>query len=142
GPLNVLLAGVDLRSGLTPGQQRALHVGDVPSSNSDTLLLIHIADDRSSVTVVSLPRDSWVNIPGHGMNKINAAFGLGGPALMVQTVAANTGLTINDYIEVNFLGFVKVIDALGGVNICLPYPVNDPYSGLALAAGLHHVDGI
>ena len=80
--------------------------------------------------MISLPRDSWVDIPGHGMNKINAAFGLGGPALMVATVAAATGLTINDFIEVNFLGFVKVIDALGGVNICLPYAVNDPYSGL------------
>ena len=61
---------------------------------------------------------------------------------MVKTVAANTGLIINDYIEVNFLGFVKVIDALGGVNICLPYAVNDSYSGLTLAAGMHHVDGI
>ena len=83
GPLNVLLAGVDVRAGLTPAQQRVLHVGDVPSSNSDTLMLIHIAGDRSSVTVVSLPRDSWVFIPGHGMNKINAAFGLGGPRLTV-----------------------------------------------------------
>jgi anionic cell wall polymer biosynthesis LytR-Cps2A-Psr (LCP) family protein len=60
----------------------------------------------------------------------------------VQTVAAATGLTINDYIEVNFLGFVKVIDALGGVNICLPFAVNDAYSGLNLTAGVHHVDGI
>src|SRR5207237_62906 len=81
GPFNVLLAGVDLRAGLTPAQQRVLHVGDVPSYNSDTLMLIHIADDRSSVTVVSLPRDSWVFIPGHGMDKINAAFGLGGPRI-------------------------------------------------------------
>jgi LCP family protein required for cell wall assembly len=94
------------------------------------------------VTVVSLPRDSWVQIPGHGMNKINAAFGLGGPALMVKTVKANTGLTINDFVQVNFLGFVKVIDALGGVNICLPYAVNDSYSGLDLTAGVHHVDGL
>jgi len=142
GPLNVLLAGVDLRSGLTPAQQRVLHVGDVPSSNSDTLMLIHIAADRSSVTVVSLPRDSWVPIPGHGMNKINAAFGLGGPRLTVATVERVTGLTINDFIQVNFLGFVKVIDALGGVNICLPQAVDDPDSGLHLSAGAHHVDGI
>ena len=142
GPLNVLLAGVNLRAGLTPAQQRVLHVGDVPSSNSDTLMLIHIADDRSSVTVVSLPRDSWVFIPGHGMNKINAAFGLGGPSLTVATVERATGLTINDFIEVNFLGFVKVIDALGGVDICLPQSVDDPYSGLHLSAGVHHVNGI
>src|SRR6266516_7450994 len=142
GPLNVLLAGVDLRAGLTPAQQRVLHVGDVPSSNSDTLMLIHTADDRSSVTVVSLPRDSWVFIPGHGMNQINAAFGLGGPPLTVATVERATGLTINDFIEVNFLGFVKVIDALGGVNICLPQAVDDPFSGLHLSAGVHHVNGI
>ena len=76
--------------------------------------------------MVSIPRDSWVNIPGHGMNKINAAFGLGGPKLMVQTVEQATGLNVNDYVEVNFLAFVKVIDALGGVDICLPYALNDP----------------
>ena len=130
GPLNILVAGVDQRSGLTPQQQHALHVGHDVSTNSDTLMLVHVPADHSYLEVVSLPRDSWVNIPGHGMNKINAAFGLGGPKLMVQTVAAATGLTINDYIEVNFLGFVKVIDALGGVNICLPFAVNDAYSGL------------
>ena len=94
------------------------------------------------MSVVSLPRDSWVNIPGHGMNKINAAFGLGGPKLMVRTVEEDTGLTINDYVEVDFLGFVKVIDALGGVDICLPTAVNDSYSGLDLSAGKHHVGGV
>jgi anionic cell wall polymer biosynthesis LytR-Cps2A-Psr (LCP) family protein len=61
---------------------------------------------------------------------------------MVQTVEQATGLTINDYVEVDFLGFVKVIDALGGVNICLPQAVNDAYSGLRLSAGMHHVNGI
>ena len=142
GPLNVLLAGVDVRAGLTRAQQVELHVGRAVSSNSDTLMLIHIAADRSSVTVVSLPRDSWVNIPGHGMNKINAAFGIGGPQLTVATVEQATGLTINDFIEVNFLGFVKVIDALGGVNICLPQAVDDPYSGLHMSAGIHHVNGV
>jgi LCP family protein required for cell wall assembly len=76
------------------------------------------------------------------MSKINAALGLGGPQLMVQTIEQATGLTVNDYIEVNFLGFVKVIDALGGVNICLPYAVDDSYSGLHMSAGEHHVDGI
>jgi LCP family protein required for cell wall assembly len=142
GPLNVLLAGVDQRSGLTRHQQLALHVGDAVSSNSDTMMLIHVSGDRSRVTVISLPRDSWVNIPGHGMSKINAAYGLGGPKLMVQTVEQATSLTINDYVEVDFLGFVKVIDALGGVNICLPQAVDDSYSGLRLSAGPHHVNGI
>jgi LCP family protein required for cell wall assembly len=142
GPLNILVAGVDKRTGLTRYQQARLHVGSTPSTNSDTMMIVHVPADHSSVSVVSLPRDSWVDIPGHGMNKINAAFGLGGPRLMVRTVEQDTGLTINDYIEVNFLGFVKVIDALGGVNICLPYAVNDPYSGLRMSAGKHHVNGL
>ncbi len=142
GPLNILVAGVDVRSGLTPHQQAELHVGHAVSSNSDTLMLVHVPADHRYVQVVSLPRDSWVAIPGHGMNKINSAFGLGGPALMVRTVEQDTGLTVNDYIEVNFLGFVKVIDALGGVDVCLPFAVDDPYSGLHLTAGVHHVNGI
>jgi LCP family protein required for cell wall assembly len=142
GPLNILVAGVDVRAGLTSQQQAELHVGHDVSSNSDTLMVVHVTADHRSVQVIALPRDSWVNIPGHGMSKINAAFGLGGPKLMVSTVEANTGLTINDFIEVNFLGFVKIIDALGGVDICLPYAVDDSYSGLHLAAGMHHVSGI
>jgi LCP family protein required for cell wall assembly len=142
GPLNILVAGVDQRAGLTHHQEVVLHVGNDVSFNSDTLMLMHISADRSRVTMVSLPRDSWVDIPGHGMSKINAAYGDGGAKLMVQTVEQATGLTINDYAEVNFLGFVKVIDALGGVDICLPQAVDDSYSGLNLSAGVHHVDGI
>jgi len=142
GPLNILVAGVDIRSGLTWRQQVLLHVGHVTSHNSDTLIVVHVFADHRHIDAVSLPRDSWVEIPGHGMNKINAAIGLGGPKLMVRTVQAATGLRINDYVQVNFLAFVKVIDALGGVNICLPYAVDDPYSGLHLAAGRHHVNGI
>ena len=142
GPLNVLVAGVDPRTGLTHHDEVVLHVGNDVSSNSDTLMLVHVSADRSRVTVVSIPRDSWVNIPGHGMSKINAAYGYGGARLMVQTVEQATGLTVNDYVEVDFLGFVKVIDALGGVNICLPQALNDAYSGLHLSAGVHHVNGI
>jgi LCP family protein required for cell wall assembly len=143
GPLNIVVAGLDERSGLTPHQQAMLHVGSNQGElDTDTLMLVHVSASHRSVQVVSLPRDSWVNIPGHGMNKINSALGLGGPQLMVQTIEQATGLTVNDYIEVNFLGFVKVIDALGGVDICLPYAVDDPYSGLHMSAGEHHVDGI
>lgn len=142
GPINILLAGVDVRSGLTRRQQRILHVGHATGHNSDTLMLVHIAASRRRIEVISLPRDSWVRIPGSGMNKINAAIGLGGPALMVKTVEQATGLVVNDFVEVNFLGFVKIIDALGGVNVCLPFTVDDPYSGLHLSAGHHHVNGI
>jgi LCP family protein required for cell wall assembly len=142
GPINILVAGIDTRGGLTLHQEVELHVGNAISLNSDTLMLVHIPASHSSVQVVSIPRDSWVNIPGHGMSKINAAIGLGGPSLMVQTVEQATGLTINDYAEVDFLGFVNVINALGGVTICVPYAVDDPDSGLDISAGSHHVDGV
>jgi LCP family protein required for cell wall assembly len=142
GPLNILLAGVDVRRGLSRRQQLVLHVGRATGRNSDTLMVVHITGNHRHIQVVSLPRDSWVRIPGFGTNKINAAFGFGGPRLMVKTVERATGLTINDFVEVNFLGFVKIIDALGGVDVCLPYAVNDPYSGLHLSAGRHHVGGI
>jgi LCP family protein required for cell wall assembly len=143
GPLNILVAGIDERSGLTRRQQLLLHVGrSTGETNTDTLMVVHVPADHRYVKVVSLPRDSWVNIPGHGMNKINAALGIGGAPLMVRTVEQDTGLPISDYVEVNFLAFVKVIDALGGVNICLPYAVHDRYSGLRMSAGMHHVNGI
>ena len=142
GPVNILVAGVDTRDGLTRRQEIRLHVGDAISTNSDTLMLVHIPASHDSVQVVSIPRDSWVNIPGHGMSKINAAVGLGGPHLMVKTVEQATGIQINDYVEIDFMGFVKVINALGGVNICVPYAVDDPYSGLDISAGMHHVDGV
>jgi LCP family protein required for cell wall assembly len=141
-PVNILVAGVDTRAGLTRHQQLLLHVGDDITANSDTMMLVHISPAQRRVIVVSLPRDSWVDIPGHGMNKINAAYGLGGPKLMVQTVEQVTGLTINDYVEVNFLAFVKVINALGGVNICLPVALNDQASGINMPAGVHHVYGV
>lgn len=142
GPVNILLVGVDTRGGLTRQQQLRLHVGSVTGANTDTMMLVHVPADRQSIQVVSLPRDSWVSIPGHGMNKINAAYGLGGPPLMVSTVEQATGLTINDYIEVSFADFVRVINDLGGVNVCLPFAVNDSNSGLHLSAGPHHVYGV
>jgi LCP family protein required for cell wall assembly len=142
GPVNILVVGVDTRTGLTRQQQLALHVGSVTGANTDTMMLVHIPADRQSIQVVSLPRDSWVSIPGHGMNKINAAYGLGGPPLMVRTVEQATGLTMNDYVEVSFVGFVRVINELGGVSVCLPFAVSDSESGLHMSAGEHHVYGV
>ncbi|HEY2574901.1 MAG TPA: LCP family protein [Streptosporangiaceae bacterium] len=142
-PLNILLAGVDRRNGLTRREEDELHVSPVQgTANPDTMMLVHISPAHRRVTVTSIPRDSWVGIPGHGMSKINAAYKLGGPKLVVRTVEQATHLTVNDYVEVNFLAFVKVIDALGGVNVCLPQPLHDPSSGIYLTAGFHHLDGI
>jgi LCP family protein required for cell wall assembly len=143
GPLNILVAGLDARTGLTPRQRKVLHVGrGTGPANTDTLMVVHVSADRHDVRVVSLPRDSWVSIPGHGMNQITAAARIGGPSLMVRTVEQDTGLTINGYVEVNFLGFVRVINALGGVSICLSQAVDDPYSGLRMSSGMHHVNGV
>ncbi len=142
GPVNILVVGIDTRGGLTQRQKLRLHVGNAAGANTDTMMLVHIPADHQSVQVVSLPRDSWVNIPGYGMNKINAAYALGGPSLMVSTVQQATGLTINDYVEVDFVAFVKVINELGGVNVCLPFAVDDSDSGLHLSAGPHHVYGV
>jgi LCP family protein required for cell wall assembly len=141
GPVNILVVGIDTRGGLTQKQEAALHVGNSISDNTDTMMLVHIPADHDHIQVVSIPRDSWVDIPGRGMNKINAADAFGGPRLMVRTVEHATGVVINDYVEINFLGFVKVVNALGGVNICLPFAVDDHYSGLHLSAGRHHVNG-
>src|SRR5258708_33098520 len=112
GPLNILVAGIDERSGLTRRQQLLLHVGrSTGEINTDTLMVVHVPADHRYVKVVSLPRDSWVNIPGHGMNKINAALSIGGAPLLARTVQPDPRLPISDYLEVHVLPFVKVVGA-------------------------------
>ena len=109
-------------------------------ARTDTIMLLH-RPASGPVALISIPRDSYVEIPGHDANKINAAFAFGGPALLVQTVEALTGLTIDHYIEVGFLGVSGVVDALGGVELCYDSDVNDPRSTLVWAAGCHQADG-
>ncbi len=156
GSMNILLAGVDRREGMTDQQIRQLHLGKVGGQRSDTMMLVHISSRHDKITVVSLPRDSLVTIPAHRSNgtegprgtqigdrqgKLNWAYSYGGPSLTVQTVEQATGVHIDHYIEINFLGFIKVVDALGGVTVCTPQPINDPKSGLRLPAGKSTVDG-
>ncbi len=156
GSMNILLAGVDRREGLTTRQINDLHLGRVGGQRSDTMMLVHISSKHDKVTVVSLPRDSLVTIPSHHSNgsegakgasvgdrqgKLNWAYMYGGPTLTVQTVERATGVHVDHYIEVNFLGFLKVVDALGGVTVCTPQAINDPKSGLRLPAGTSNVDG-
>lgn len=142
GAMNILLAGSDRRQGIPSSELRKLHLGHAQGARSDTMMLVHISDNHNRVTVVSLPRDSLVSIPGHGRNKLNAAFSYGGPSLAIKTVEQNTGVQIDHYVEVNFLGVVKIVNALGGVNVCLPNAVNDPYSGLRLPAGRSKLNGM
>lgn len=156
GSMNILLAGVDRREGLSTQQINQLHLGKVGGQRSDTMMLVHISGKHDKITVVSLPRDSLVTIPGHRSNgsegakgasvgerqgKLNWAYMYGGAPLTVQTVERATGVHVDHYIEVNFLGFLKVVNALGGVTVCTPEAVNDPKSGLRLPAGKSNVDG-
>jgi LCP family protein required for cell wall assembly len=91
--------------------------------------------------MVSIPRDSYVPIPGYGSDKINAAFTLGGPQLLAQTVEQATGLRLDHYAEVGFGGFAGVVDALGGVTMCPAEPISDPLAGIDLPAGCQQLDG-
>jgi LCP family protein required for cell wall assembly len=156
GSMNILLTGVDRREGLTAGQIAQLHLGKVGGQRSDTMMLVHISSKHDKITVVSLPRDSLVMIPGHRSNgsegaegtdvgerqgKLNWAYMYGGPPLTIQTVERTTGVHVDHYIEINFLGFLKVVNALGGVTVCTTQAIDDPKSGLRLPAGKTNVDG-
>ncbi|MCV7319044.1 LCP family protein [Mycolicibacterium confluentis] len=139
-----LLVGSDSRAGLSEVQQSDLATGgDLGSGRTDTILLVHIPRLGSSTdaTMVSIPRDSYVEIPGYGSDKINAAFALGGAPLLAQTVEQATGLRLDHYAEIGFGGFADVVDALGGVTMCPAEPISDPLAGIDLAAGCQKLDG-
>ncbi|MCV7029422.1 LCP family protein [Mycobacterium sherrisii] len=141
---NWLLVGSDSRDGLTAAQQQDLATGgDIGSSRTDSMLLIHLPAIGSSTaaTVVSIPRDSFVSIPGQGKDKINSAFAAGGAALLAQTVEQATGLRLDHYAEIGFSGFAALVDALGGVTMCPTTPMKDPLAGIDLPAGCQQLDG-
>ena len=138
---NWLITGSDSRQGLTGQEERVLATGhDISGHRSDTILILHIPASGRAV-LVSIPRDSYVPIPGHGYNKINAAYSFGGPELLAKTVQNTTGLYINHFMGIGFGGLVNVVDAVGGVNMCLPGPMVDPKAGLNLKAGCQTLDG-
>jgi len=139
-----LLVGSDSRQGLTPEQQADLATGgDLGNGRTDTILVVHIPGLGSDAptTMVSIPRDSYVDIPGYGKDKINAAFAEGGAALLAQTVEEATGLRLDHYAEVGFGGFPNLVDALGGVEVCPTDPINDPLAGIDIPAGCQTLDG-
>lgn len=155
GPLTFLVVGSDSREGLSAAEAHQLSTGTAANASgqrSDTMMLVHVAGDRKSATVVSLPRDSYVTIPAYTddsgdkhpaqKNKLNAAYSLGGAPLLIETVTKETGVPIDHYVEVGFGGVVNMVDALGGVDVCVPTAVEDRRSGLKLPAGKSHVDGI
>ena len=143
-PFNALLVGSDSREGLTAEEQLDLGAGAVGGERADTLILAHIDPSNDHIVMVQFPRDLWVPIPGMGENKINAALE-GGPENMVRTVKELTGLEINKYLQVNIAGFRDLVDAIGGVDICITEAIPfDPNTGIEITAdelGLVHFDG-
>ncbi len=139
-----LLVGSDSRQHLTPEQQAELATGgDIGNGRTDTILLVHVPAIGSGTptTMVSIPRDSYVSIPGYGEDKINAAFVFGGAPLLAQTVEQATGLRLDHYAEIGFDGFASLVDAVGGVTMCPPEPISDPLAGIDLPAGCQKLDG-
>ncbi len=142
--MNILVMGSDKRKG-----KNALNV---EGQRSDTAIVMHLAADRKSATAVSIPRDTMVPIPActlddgsvvpaQTLQMFNEAFSEGGPACTIKTVEKLTKIRIDNYVVVDFGGFKDMVDALGGVRVCLPYAVNDPQSHLNLSAGTHTVRG-
>lgn len=142
GPgFNYLLVGSDSRAGLTAAQRKEYATGSAAGRRTDSIILVHVPSGGGEPALVSLPRDSYVPIPGHGSNKINAAFALGGPKLLVRTVEQATDLRVDGYVEIGFAGFASVVDSVGGVRICVKFAMNDKKAGINLKKGCQTLDG-
>lgn len=109
-------------------------------ARTDTIIVLH-RPESGPTALISIPRDAYMEIPGHGSNRINAAFAFGGAPLLVETVEAHSGLTVDHYLEVGFTGVSGLVDALGGVELCYDQTVNDRLSRLEWEAGCHVADG-
>lgn len=151
-PMNILVMGSDTRQ----GQGGIGGSSAISGARSDVTMLVHLTGNRKNAIVMSIPRDTWVTIPsckrsGGGTSsvhddKFNSAFSIGGPACTIKTFKALTGIPVDHFIVIDFAGFERVINALGGVNICLKQAIDDPVqnhegSGLKLSAGTHLLMG-
>lgn len=138
---NFVLVGTDSRDNLTREERNELVAGhSTEGARADTIMLLHLPDDGDP-TLLSLPRDSFVDIPGQGENKINAAYSVGGPPLLVDTIEQATGLRVDGYLEIGFGGFVEVVQVAGGVHMCLDEPVVDEKTKLDLPEGCQDLAG-
>jgi LCP family protein required for cell wall assembly len=140
-----LVVGSDSRDGLSEQSRKDLHTGSAGGGRTDSMMLLHTG--AHGTTMVSLPRDSWVTLPSYldpdtgkryrpAKNKLNAAY-----SLLVRTIELNTGIRIDHYAEIGFAGFVGVVDAVGGVEMCVDRDIRDPKSGLNLKKGCHDLNG-
>lgn len=165
---DILLVGSDSRLGATPAELKQLAtVADGGTVNSDTIMVLHVPADGSRPTIVSFPRDAWVDIPGHGQGKLNSAYPYGfnaaqhagqgvreaesaGIVLTIRALEQLTGLHIDHYVQVDLLGFYRISEAIGGVPVCLLHAQNAQtdsdadgkgYSGIDLPAGRSVIKG-
>jgi LCP family protein required for cell wall assembly len=156
--MNLLLVGNDSRAGATDEQLDELNTTAHEGINTDTMILVHVPADGSKASFVSFPRDSYVDIPGYGMDKLNAAYAYGyqyeagesatdderqsaGAQLLIRTISGVTGLQIDHYAEIDLLGFFNLSSVVGGVEINLCAPVQDAFSGVDLPAGVQTIAG-
>jgi len=153
---NILIVGLDDRTGLTPAQIKEFHTGTDATDSTDSIMIVHVPSDGSKATLISIPRETYVDIPGYKKNLINAAYAdakhLGAPGtlkereragfdLLIQTVEQLTGVSINHFVAVGFSGFVSIANAIHGVEVNLCYSQNDRYSGLHVPAGKQRLVG-
>ncbi|GAA3303008.1 LCP family protein [Streptomyces cinereospinus] len=149
---NVLLVGTDGRDSVSEAERRRYRLGGAPCHCTDTVMIVHISEDRERASVVSLPRDSYAELPAHVDRttgerhpahpvKLNAAYAEGGPQLTVRTVEQMTRVKIDHYLEIDFTSFMRTVDVLGGVRICTARPLKDSRTGLDLPAGTHRLAG-
>lgn len=142
GAVNILLLGTDRRSSArTTGSDADAPLWLPGAQRSDTIMILHIDSDRRAASVISIPRDSWVMIPGHGPNKINAAFSFGGPSLAIRTVENLTNIRIDHLAVVDWNGFKQLTDTIGGVTLTVPATVHDRYRDITWTKGAHTLNG-
>jgi LCP family protein required for cell wall assembly len=134
-----LLVGSDSRADLSAAQRKELNTGNASGGRTDTIMLLHTGSGPD--VLMSIPRDSLVPIPGHGTTKINAAYAFGGPPLLIRTIEASTGIRIDDYIEIGFGGFVQLVDAVGGIQVCPQEDMVDAAANLHINKGCQQVNG-
>ena len=147
-PFTVLLLGSDTRAGKGNGGFGS--ASKIGGQRSDTTIILHVSADRKHAIAVSIPRDTWMKLPeckdgdrtvGGYETRFNSAMDLGGPGCTLKAVQALTGLNIDHFMMVDFGGFKRIVDAVGGVEVCVAEDINDPKSGLVLTKGKHTLDG-
>lgn len=138
-PVNFLVIATDDRSTL-PGEWNEDVFGEFAGRRTDVMMLAHMVPGER-IQLLSLPRDLMVDITGHGTNRLNASYVIGGPDLLTKTVQEETGIPVHHFVEIDFGGFGRVVDSLGGVTVNFPLPARDSKSGLSVDAGPQTLDG-